>query len=746
MLSRLNQTTKRLIIVTTAFVLCVIAVAFLNYQSDDEIYFGAFDYVNVPEYADDSDGVITIDDTMGAKAGTVMAETPAIHVDKGAFILDIDQQNESDISIEIYDGARVIAETALPPDELNSKIYFSSDNNLYNLRICYKYDGEGRSTVKRSILYSVRRPFYSDTVIYALLIVIAACVLTAFMIKAGFFELPAGDKLWIASVVLYLILINYMYYRPFPLGVEDVGYHLARIEATYNEMRQGQMPIVMYSDFVQGRGMIGIMYPYLLLYIPAILRVLHMSPEGALRIFFILITCATCASSYFASKHLTKNRYIATAAMMLYGLLIYRIAAMTYRYAYGELQAFVFFPLVIWGLYEIVIGDRRKWPILALGMTGLLQSHLLSFIQATVLCIIFGILNIATIIKEKRMIPTILAALTTIALNLWYIVPFLMYYKEDLSISEHLSWGDNIYGYSSYLTEMLRLFPNTSEGESQHKIGLVGLWLVVLVAIAIYLQFRKKERGRRDNFSLVLILIGAFLMFMASKAFPWETAMKFESIKNSIEFIQFVGRFYMMGEICLFFGAIITLTDGVNISRPEVKVIMFAMILLASMQAYAITDNWMAKNTDPFCNVKEGRYTPAVNDTTVEDYVPEGYWFGEGFAEEVQSPTAHITDYEHDHLHTSFEYKTSEATYAEIPILYYKGYKATTDEGTMLAIEKGDAGCIRIELPRSEEATRVNVDFTGYTVWKISLLISILSAFLFIGCIIREFKGHSNVS
>lgn len=742
MLHNVKPETKHLIIAATAVAVIISVMAFLFCRTDDEIYIGADDYTGVPEYADDAGGVITVDDTMGAAAGSIMAETKAMHVDAGAFLLDVDHQNDEDISVEILDGESTLVTAALPQDVSNTRISFSVERNAYDLKIRFIYPGNGRAVLKRSILYSTGRGFYSDTVIFAIFIILAVVITAVLMIRCDFFHMPLNDRLCFAAIGLYLILINYMYYRPFPLGGEDVGYHLARIEATYNEMRNGQIPIVMYSDFVGGRGMIGIMYPYLFLFIPAFLRILHMSPEGALRLFFILITYATCASSYYASKRLTNNKYLASVSMMLYGMLLYRITTMTYRYAYGELQAFVFFPLVILGLYETVVGDRKKWPVLAIGMTGLMQCHLLSFLQASILCLTVGVLNIVNIIRERRYIQTVLAALTTVLLNLWYIVPFLIYYREELAINEHLSWGNEIYGYSSYLTEMLRLFPNTSEGETQHKMGLLGLWLVVLAGMAIYYQLKQRERTGSDRYSLILLTVGIMSLYMASKDFPWETVLKSEAVSDALGYLQFVGRFYMIGEICLFFGAVIVLAGNIDFSRLVARGIMIAVISIAALQAYAMTDGWLTELTDPFCDARAQRYTPAVNDTSVEDYVPEGYWFGEGFADEAESPVADITDYSHEHLHTSFAYKSAEATYAEIPLLYYKGYRAITNDDIMLRLDKGTAGCIRIELPESAETTTVNIDFIGSAVWKAAVIVSVLSTILFAGYMVYERRVH----
>lgn len=731
---------RKLIIVSVFLILFVAATAFLNYQTDDELYFGTEDYIDVPEGADYTNGVVTVDDSMGLSEGDVIAETPEIHLDAGGYYLDIDHQSETDLQVVISDGNEEIQRALLPKDALNTRVDFITESNLYNLKISYLYSGQGRATIKRSILYSSSGAFFSDTLIYALFISFAIVILSVVLIKTEFFNAPLKTKLFVSFIVLYLIFINYMYYRPFPLEAEDTRYHLARIEATYNEMRRGQFPIVLYSDFVQGRGMIGIMYPYLFLFIPAFFRLIRMSPEGALRLFFIFISYATCATSYIAAKKIMKSRYTAAATMMLYGMLIYRITTMTYRYAYGELQAFIFFPLVIWGLYEILIGDQKKWLILSLGMTGLLQCHLLSFLQAVFLCIVFGILFLAGLFREKRIYQVLEAVLATILINLWYIVPFLTYYREDLGVHDHLSWGKDIYGFSYYLTEMLRFFPNTTEGETQHKMGLIGIWLVILIGIAVYLQIRQEKRDNTSKFATSLLLSGVVCIFMASKTFPWMTAMKFEQVSKSFEYLQFVGRFYMMGEILVLFGGMITLArhwKSANYQR-RIVFILVALVIVAAVQAYSVSDSWLSKNADPFVEVSRYRYTPGIDDTEVEDYVPEGYWFGEGVEDSPLSPKAEISGYKHDNLHTSFAYNSDEPTYVDIPVLYYKGYVAEDDKGNALMIEKGDNGCIRVVLPACETETLVRVDFSGYSMWKCMGVISFISAGLILALYIAE--------
>lgn len=61
-------------------------------------------------------------------------------------------------------------------------------------------------------------------------------------------------------------------------------------------------------------------------------------------------------------------------------------------------MAMIFFPLVLDGIINVIWEDGTRWHILALGMTGIISSHILSSVMATLMCIlccIVGLRNLA---------------------------------------------------------------------------------------------------------------------------------------------------------------------------------------------------------------------------------------------------------------------------------------------------------------------------------------------------------------
>ena len=728
---------KRIYFLSGFIILFIAAIAFLNFQMDDERYYGLYDYVSVPENADFSGGVVNINETTGCNKGDVVAEIPAMHVDAGTFIIDVDHQNDHDAEGIIYDGDEEIDRFVLPASELNTRYEFSSKDNLYNLRINYVYNGLGRVTIKRTILYS-NGLFYYDTVLYAILLTAIVVFLAFLAVKYEFFSRPARDKIFYGSIVLFILFINYIYYRPYWVDATDIGFHLSRIEATYNEIKGGQIPVVMYSDALRGRGMIGVLYPYLFLIFPAFLRMIHISPDGAIRCFLILVNTCTCGTSYYAAKKLTKNREASLFFMMTYCLLGFRLTTMTYRYAIGEMQAFVFFPLIIAGLYQISVGDKKDWPILTIGLTGIINSHIISTIQAAIICIVVGVVFFVKIIRERRIIQVICAVVTTALLNMWYIVPFLTYYMSDIDVKGHL--GNIGLSYITYyVSDMLQFFPNTNPfSQLHHQMGIVGIWLIAMVIIAAYyLMSDRTSVDSRQFFSITLILTGLLFLAMATKDFPWETLEKYEKIKELAENIQFASRLYLGGESCILFGCIIALTRDGKVFLKCHRQVFIALLIIALAQGYMITDSFISR-IEPFSDVSETRFTPNVADRCSDDYVPEGYWDDNFSLITAESPSADITNYKHEHLFTSFDYTATEDTYVDLPLVYYIGYRAIADNGDSLAIVKGDDANIRIAVSTTPETRHISLSFVGFKAWRIAYAVSLISLIVTLVLFVRR--------
>lgn len=723
----IDKYNKRLVFLLMAFIVVAVSVAFLNLQMDDERHYGLYDYEKIPEQAYYDGGVVNVDDSTGVKKGEIVSEIPPMHVDAGTYTIDVDHQNEEDYEAIVFDGNKEIERFTLPKEDLNTRYTFYSKENIYNLKIDYIYNGNGRVAVKRTILYSDDGPFYYDTVLYAVLIILVGVIIVLFFIRKKISELPKSEVVFWALFFIFLVLVNYPFYRPFDANSRgDIGYHMARVEGIYRGLIDGQFPVMLYTDVMHGRGMIGALYPHLFFSIPAILRILHISMEGAFRTFLITINTATCLTAFYSARVILRDKRLSMLTMMLYAFLPYRITVLTWRYSYGEALAFVFFPLIIAGIYHILYGDKNKWPLLAVGLSGVIESHILSTLMVAFFCGIIAIAYGQRLIKTKRIVQTVYAIIMTGLLNLWFIVTFCYYYFSDIEVNNQAS-GDMSH-ISYYFSQMLQFLPNNSEGTGQifHQVETIGIWLVALVLLAVLLQFIKDNRDCKDDFAMLLILVGLFFAFMCSKTFPWQTIAKFERLSSITSMIEFPTRFYYIAQGSLLFGSVLAISSTEFINHK--KGIIYTILILATIQGYVITDSFLVR-LEPFTDSREARFAPDIADAMDYDFYAPNEYDNDNFNDTISSPKADISDYYHNGRRSSFGYTAVEGTYVDIPLTYYKGFRAVREsDGTELPILVGNMGCIRIELPPSiHDRDTVIVEFVSSPLWMISIIISICS-------------------
>ena len=233
----------------------------------------------------------------------------------------------------------------------------------------------------------------------------------------------------------------------------DLLFHLNRIEGIASGLRNGQFPVRIHSSTLLGYGYAAPeFYPELFLYFPAALRNLGVSLSASVRVFEACINLATALACYLCVRSLMRSRRAAVGASVLYTLCIYRLVNLYTRATLGESLAMIFFPMVLLGLYEVLRRDEKRWPLLALGMTGVCMSHLLSTLFCAAFCALAAVLSVKKLFAEKRRILAILLAAGVTAL-----------FVDDLAIEVV------VFGASSvvFLLSLRRLFVRSFRGKTQ---------------------------------------------------------------------------------------------------------------------------------------------------------------------------------------------------------------------------------------------------------------------------------------
>ncbi|MCR4892338.1 MAG: hypothetical protein K5989_09190 [Lachnospiraceae bacterium] len=751
----------------------ILVSAFLNLQMDDEIYYNLYDFESIPEEIDGYNGVITIKEEYGLEEGAVIAEIPPLHLPKGECALEVSHEGDSDISVQVLNGSELLYTLTLPGAESNSILPFTLKEECYHLNIFFRYAGHGTAVIKHAYLRG-NRFFYADSILYAGLLIAIILILGHYLRKKRYWELPRRTRLLIFLTILFAIWLNYPHYNSFMQQGQDMRFHLSRIEGIKNELLRGQIPVQLYSDGLGGRGMIGSLYPSLFLYFSAFLRLLGASVVAAFNVTEILFNLMTMFFAWYCGYRLTKSRTGAFFSMVIYCTMSYRITAVYFHQAVGEAFAVAFIPLIIAGLYDVLEGEKERWPVLALGISGILESHTLSTIMWALVCLIFGIVYLRRLFREKRVIAVIKAAGLTLVLNLGMLIPFLKYYRSDINISGTMGIG-NFSSAAIFPTQLFMIlsgspgFPTNSISKGIAKEQTLSLGIAVLVCAAFMLWYlfvlfgkgkdrkvleTEEKEGYGDSlehepvteleasahaldgvegdvtvhgdrrFLLCLFAVGLWFLFMSTTWFPWETLQKFDTINSIVRMFQFPIRFGEVASPCILFAGYAALF------RLSLKKDIRNKILIGVGIASLLGANLLIDTVFEEREMHVTQYRADIQDQLLPDYVPKGY-DKDNFPSEPVSEGAEILNYERKGTSSSFQYSADSDTFVDLPVIFFEGYEARDDNGTLLTMSKGEYGALRVMLPKASGG-HVQVKYVQPGYFYLAYLISIITAIAFL--------------
>ena len=346
------------------------------------------------------------------------------------------------------------------------------------------------------------------------------------------------------------IIVSLPLFSDFLFEGNDMYFHLARLEGLYQGLRAGDFPVRINPVQISGYGSLSAaMYPQLFLYPAALLRFGRVSLMLCYKLLLVAINIGSAVTAFYGVKNICKSRRMALLASILYTFSLYRLNNLYFRAALGEVLAMVFLPLVVWGIYEVLWGERKRWIILTLGITGVLQSHVLS----TELCVFFLILEVlywAVSGKRrdfwKRVLDGCKAAALTVLLNASFLIPFLFFCGENLQ-SFHME--NEVAISAAYFSQMFASYmtpdgPSLSLGTTQGEMPLT-IGGILMAGAVLFCIMVSKRKGRTVTAQLGkhCLVFGLLSLLLASWLFPWEKLNGNAVINKLSTPLQFAWRF-----------------------------------------------------------------------------------------------------------------------------------------------------------------------------------------------------------
>ena len=587
--------------------------------------------------------------------------------------------------------------------------------------------------------------FSRDLAAYALL---AGCVLTA-LLALRWDESAAGrerrrDAMILVCAALFASL-------PSLTGVlrggHDLFFHLNRIEGIAAGLRAGEFPVRIHSSTLLSYGYAAPQfYPELFLYIPAIMRNLGVSQVACLIVCQVSVNLLAALSCYAGARRLFGSRRVAVGAAALYTLSIYRVANLYVRASLGESVAMAFMPLLIAALCDVLVGDEKRWPMLALAMLGVFMSHLLSTMFCAGLCAVAAVFALPRLIRQpKRLLAILKAAALTALCSLWFIVPFLDYSAAGISTNVQFESAQNMLSLGSLL---IPFSGNPAPGLIEDldfaiHIGTVpGAAILAGCALLLARMYARGARGERlsltdepgrDRLALFLLALGAAALLCATPLFPWSrvTVMR-KPISSFFMLIQFPWRLAGVATPLLALAAARGYLAEERHASAGMAALLTLSIVFCGYTLTTIASREPAFDADFFC------------DTRLEQ---SEYLYIGTYKETLEAGRIAPNDESVQLEVLSYEKKgtTLEATlrlqkgcaYFEMPMLYYPGYRVSVN-GVAGEAKRGANNVIRI-LNTTEEldAVSLRVWFEPPVRWLIAQGASLAGALLRCAALLR---------
>lgn len=661
----------------------------------------------------------------------ILANSSNFMLEKGNYSLGIEYRTDVEgNTVSVYNNGTESVFFDLDPDFTYIECPFSLDRDSQDVVFRMNYAGAGNLAVT-SLKLSGENRFYQDVYFYAglfLLLNIAGLIL---MNSRRWKSLKTRSKV----IFVMLLVIGLFAFIPYMNGAlkwgDDLCYHLIRIEGIKDGLASGQLPVVIFPEGLWGNGYLNCMYPNLFLYIPALLRLTGVSMAASYKFLILLFNLATAFASYYAVRVVSGSRKGALLAAALYTLCPYRMTNIYARGALGEILAMTFMPLLLAGLYQALTGERKKWWVLALGVSGLIQTHVLSAVIGVAFCVIFGILFLPGVIREKRYFEILKAAGLTVLLNLWFIVPFLyFYFKGNLGTSA-LDWAS----FAEYSLNLSGLAASISTGD--YRTMTLGLPIAACAAISLFYFFFYRERTERDRFLCGVFVLGCICTAMVVSQFPAWPLMELPAMEFLFKNIQFAWRMLGPASILLILSGCYCM-ERVGFLKDYQKITLVFLAGITFLTAVRFQEQDFAyKNYTSVYT--QGHLSKIVGIPKGENTVVYPYeWRPAGTVEAVLSTepilsdenSTVIMDYSRTGTRTSFYYNCGrEGQTVTLPIINYAGYRAVDDGGQELTVATSRYNnCIELALIGDSQPHQIIVEYKGKAAFEAAFAVSLAGA------------------
>lgn len=391
----------------------------------------------------------------------------------------------------------------------------------------------------------------------------------------------------------------------------DGVYHLARFQQITEAFKAGEIPQVLNFKYVSPSSYSGVainsFYPWITGLIFIIPNLIFHNPLWAIACGYVILNFITLLSIHQLLTYLKVNGLALYTGIIIYEFNNFHMLDLYSRMAIGEVIAYAFFPLVILGLLMIEHHNKYGYLFLGLSLGLIINTHILSFIIALILVVIYGLIIIFKRTDFKyKFIQLIKAGITSFILGFYVIYNIIF-----------ISMNNGFLSPPKYITPLnpdntLQAILSSSLAEQQSAAWNLGAPVtILLLSLFILSLFKSATAWKR------WIIASAILFFII---FSW---LPYNLIATSpIGLIQFTARLLAIVVLLMAIGSSLFIQKG-YLRWSSITIINIFIIAVSLTATYNFHYNYLYQNTGGHVKLSSSNYYQTLETThTFTDYLP----------------------------------------------------------------------------------------------------------------------------
>lgn len=491
----------------------------------------------------------------------------------------------------------------------------------------------------------------------------------------------------------------------------DIEYHLLRIESLKEGILTGHPFAKVNTFFFGGAGYASSMfYSDLLMHIPALLRVFHVSIGKSFHIYTALIFVLGYISTFYCTWKMTLSKNAATVAAILFTLCPYHMDDLLVRTACGESTAFIFLPFAIYGMFNVVCEQMDKPWVIGFGFAGLLLSHPATFLLTFVLAVFIFAVNFKVFVKDPAVFVRLcLVAFLAAMVTAFFWLPMLEQFA-DARFYVSNNWSDLLDSAVGFSDIASQTFP------------CVGLVLFALMLPRVFLSRKDYPILRFADLMLIAALVFAA---GATSVMPWERVAKL------FGFLQFPWRMFIETSVILaIYDAIVLKLFTRRIADGKAAVVNDIVILGVFVFAACLAITHHGETAMGYYDYSDDYYSfkPFTANVIAGEWLPQTVKDPQALVDESSRMTyddGTTVEFTREKGVITSEIRAGHR-YVDVPFIFYKGYSAVLfSDGEKEKLEitgEGNNGMCRVFLDK--KAGELTVRYTGTILQYVSYVLS----------------------